>query len=317
MHKSIWPGTPKSGPSLMQVLPIRKSTGAAFPPLLRLWILPLLTSGLLMADFLFFGMNSVQVTMIAALFIVIVGVPHGTLDIEIASVRFGKSSVAGKITILSGYLACAAGMAFCWFIAPAIALTLFLIISIVHFGLDWRGGADPFLAMMVGWALIAMPALSHPQEVSDIFALLTGSPTGSTISALLACAAAPAALGSLVFAFWAFKNNERQNAVDVVACMAAAVFLPPLVAFAIFFCGLHSPRHMAEAMRESAGISAAKKIVIITAVFLLSLAIGVLLFFGQNDLQVESGVIRTAFILISILTVPHFVLEHYKPTATL
>lgn len=299
----------------MNVFPIRRSTGAAFPPLLRLWILPFLAVGLILADVFFIKLNSVQATMIAALFIAIVGIPHGTLDVEIASTRFGKSNASGKVAILAGYLACAAGMAACWMFAPAVALALFLVISIVHFGLDWRGGADPFLAMMVGWALIALPALSHPQEVSDIFAILTGSPTGSTISALLACAAAPAALGSLVFAFWAFKNNERQNAVDVIACMAAAIFLPPLIAFAVFFCGLHSPRHMAEALRDSTGVSSAKKGAIITAVFLLSLAIGVLLFLGQSDLQVESGVIRTAFMLISILTVPHFVLEHYRPNA--
>jgi beta-carotene 15,15'-dioxygenase len=312
MHKAIWPGTPKSGPNYMTVFPIRRSTGAKFPPLLRLWILPFLAGSLILADAILGGLNSAQAAMVAALFIVIVGIPHGTLDVEIASARFGQSSASGKMAILAGYLTCAAAMTLCWMFAPAIALSLFLIISIIHFGLDWRGGADPFLAMMVGWALIAMPALSHPQQVSDIFALLTGSRTGSTISALLACAAAPAALGSLVFAFWAFKNNERQNAVDVMACMVAAVFLPSLVAFAVFFCGLHSPRHMAEALHDSAGISSAKKGVIIVAVFLLSSAIGVLLFLGQGNLQIESGVIRTAFVLISILTVPHFILEHWK-----
>ena len=312
MHKSTWPGTPKSGPTRMQASSIRRSTGAAFPPLLRLWILPFLAGGLILADAITGGLNSAQATMVAALAIVIVGIPHGTLDVEIASARFGKTNASGKIAILAGYLACAAGMALCWFAAPAIALSFFLIISIIHFGLDWRGGADPFLAMMVGWALIAMPALSHPQAVSDIFALLTGSPTGSTISALLACAAAPAALGSLVFAFWAFKNNERQNAIDVIACLAAAILLPPLIAFAVFFCGLHSPRHMAEALRDSTGISAVKKSFIIAAVFLLSLAIGVLLFVEQSDLQIEASVIRTAFTLISILTVPHFILEHWK-----
>jgi beta-carotene 15,15'-dioxygenase len=315
MHNWIWSGTPKSGPTLMTVFPIRTSTGAAFPSLLRLWILPFLAATLILANLISAEMSSVQATMIAALAIVIVGIPHGTLDIEIATARFGRSNGIGKLTILGGYLACAAGMALCWMIAPAIALAVFLVISIVHFGLDWRGSADPFLAMMVGWALIALPALSHPQEVSDIFALLTGSSAGSTISALLACAAAPAALGSLVFAFWAFKNDEVQNAVDVIACMAAAIFLPPLVAFAVFFCGLHSPRHMAEAMRDSAGISSVKKAAIIAAVSLLSLAMGVLLYLGQGDLQIESGVIRAAFVLISILTVPHFVLEHFKPTA--
>jgi beta-carotene 15,15'-dioxygenase len=164
IHNRIWPGTPKSGLTPMNVFPIRTSTGAAYPSLLRLWILPFLAGGLILANAIFADMNNVQVTMIAALAIVIVGIPHGTLDIEIATARFGRSSGVGKLTILAGYLSCAAGMALCWMLAPALALTLFLVISIVHFGLDWRGGADPFLAMMVGWALIALPALSPPDR---------------------------------------------------------------------------------------------------------------------------------------------------------
>lgn len=291
----------------------RNPMGAASFVMVRPWGLAILTGCLITSNLVVDGMNSLAMTMIAALAIVLVGIPHGTLDVEIAAARFGQSSFIGKTKILTAYIACAAIMAACWYVAPAAALSLFLIISIVHFGLDWRGGADPFLAMMVGWALVALPALTHPSDVANIFSILTGGPVGSTISALLACASVPAALGSLVFAYWAFTNNERQNAIDVVSCIIAALFLPPLIAFAIFFCGLHSPRHMAEALRETKGISAAKKAAIVGAVFMLSMAIGVVIFVGQAEMKVEEGFIRTAFMLISILTMPHFILEHFDP----
>jgi Brp/Blh family beta-carotene 15,15'-monooxygenase len=197
-----------------------------------------------------------------------------------------------------------------WLQLPELALISFLIISIVHFSRDWRGGVDPFLAMMVGWALVALPALASPDDVAMIFAALTGSDNGAVIAALLGAASVPAALGSLVFAYWAFRHDDKQSALEVLACIAAALFLPPLVAFAIFFCGLHSPRHMADALRETGDLSPMKKTAIICAVFALSLGLGVLMFLYQGDVPADMGIIRTAFILISTLTVPHFILEH-------
>jgi Brp/Blh family beta-carotene 15,15'-monooxygenase len=164
--------------------------------------------------------------------------------------------------------------------------------------------------MMVGWALVALPALASPGDVATIFAALTGSQNGTVIAALLGAASVPAALGSLVFAYWAFSHNDKQSALEVLACIAAALLLPALVAFAVFFCGLHSPRHMADALRETGALSSIKKAVIIAAVSALSLGLGVLMFLYQGDVPADMGVIRSAFILISTLTVPHFILEH-------
>jgi Brp/Blh family beta-carotene 15,15'-monooxygenase len=248
--------------------------------------------------------------MLAAVAIVLAGVPHGTLDVEIAAAHFGQKGFAGKAKIIGGYLACAGAMVLLWLQLPELALISFLIISIVHFSRDWRGGVDPFLAMMVGWALVALPALASPDDVAMIFAALTGSDNGAVIGALLGAASVPAALGSLVFAYWAFRHDDKQSALEVLACIAAALLLPPLVAFAIFFCGLHSPRHMADALRETGDLSPIKKAAIICAVFALSLGLGVLMFLYQGDVPADMGIIRTAFILISTLTVPHFILEH-------
>ncbi|MFN5128928.1 MAG: Brp/Blh family beta-carotene 15,15'-dioxygenase [Sphingomonadaceae bacterium] len=286
------------------------SAGATFPKMLRLFALPLATLLLVIIDRFWGGMNSTHVNMLAAVAIVLAGIPHGTLDVEIAAAHFGQKGITGKIRIIGGYLLCAAFMVFLWILLPELALISFLIISIVHFSRDWRGGVDPFLAMMVGWALVALPALASPDDVAMIFAALTGSNNGAVIAALLGAASVPAALGSLVFAYWAFRHDDKQSALEVLACIVAALFLPPLVAFAIFFCGLHSPRHMADALRETGDLSPLKKTAIICAVFALSLGLGVLMFLYQGDVPADMGIIRTAFILISTLTVPHFILEH-------
>ncbi len=278
--------------------------------MLRLFALPVATLLLVIIDRFWGGMNSPHVNMLAAVAIVLAGIPHGTLDVEIAAAHFGQKGITGKIRIIGGYLLCAAAMVLLWILLPELALISFLIISIVHFSRDWRGGVDPFLAMMVGWALVALPALASPDDVAMIFAALTGSNNGAVIAALLGAASVPAALGSLVFAYWAFRHDDKKSALEVLACIVAALFLPPLVAFAIFFCGLHSPRHMADALRETGDLSPLKKTAIICAVFALSLGLGVVMFLYQGDVPADMGIIRTAFILISTLTVPHFILEH-------
>ena len=278
--------------------------------MLRLFALPVTTLLLIIIDRFWGGMTSTHANMLAAVAIVLAGIPHGTLDVEIAAAHFGKKGIAGKAMIIASYLGCAAAMVLLWMLIPELALISFLIISIVHFSRDWRGGVDPFLAMMVGWALVALPALASPGDVASIFAALTGNQNGAIIAALLGAASVPAALGSLVFAYWAFSHNDKQSALEVIACIAAALLLPPLIAFAVFFCGLHSPRHMADALRETGTLSFVKKAAIIAAVSALSLGLGVLMFLYQGDIPADMGVIRSAFVLISTLTVPHFILEH-------
>ncbi len=282
---------------------------AQVPPKARLWVLPILTFVLILLD-QFAALASPQITMIAAMAIVLAGIPHGTLDVEIASTRFGLAGRSQKLAITACYGGCALLMLAAWQLLPELALTGFLVISVVHFSADWRGGVDPFLAMMVGWALIALPALSHPQGVAVIFEMLTGNENGETIAALLACSAVPAALGSLVFAFWAYQHGDATSALDVISCIIASLLLPPLIAFAVFFCGLHSPRHMLDALRETGGLSASKTAIIIAAVTALSLGAGAILFAGYDDMGLDSAVIRTGFVLLSALTVPHFILEH-------
>ena len=290
--------------------------GALVPPKLRLWALPFLTFALILLN-VFTELGSPTITMVAALTIVLAGIPHGTLDVEIASIRFGLSSRSQKMAIIAGYGFCTLAMMILWRQLPELALIAFLVISVVHFSADWHVGVDPFLAMMVGWALVALPALSHPRAVADIFEMLTGNQNGETVAALLACSSVPASLGSLVFAYWAFRHDDIKSVIEVLSCLIASLFLPPLIAFAVFFCGLHSPRHMMDALRETGGMSPKKTLIIIAAVTGLSIGLGMLLFTRYGDMPIDTAAIRTGFVLLSALTVPHFVLEHIMSAKTL
>ncbi len=271
--------------------------------------MPLGTAALMLAHFYLGGLNGPTATAIAAALILLCGVPHGTLDVEIAAIQFGRHGRADKLKITAAYAGCAAAMAALWAIVPSLALVIFLILSIIHFGADWRTGVDPFFAMMVGWALIALPALAHPAQVAAIFETLTGDGHGATIAALLACTAIPALLGSLLFGLQAFKRVQSLTGLDVICCLIAALVLPPLAGFAVFFCGLHSPRHLAEALRQSGPASNGKKAIIGGAVLAFSFAMAVVIFLADRTASVDANIIRTAFVLLSILTVPHFILE--------
>jgi beta-carotene 15,15'-dioxygenase len=301
-------GVPVSG-FAKAVAYMTRSIGAATPPSLRLWALPLITVTLLFIESVV-GIGSPKLTLFATLAIVVSGIPHGTLDVEIAAKRFSLSGLPNKFAIILAYLGCALLMIILWDMIPEAALSVFLFISIVHFSADWHGSVDPFLAMMVGWAIIAFPALSHPASVAEIFKILTGNQNGKIIADLLACASVPAVLGSLVFSYWSVQKGDAKIAIDVACCLIAALLLPPLIAFAVFFCGLHSPRHMRDALKETDGISPLKKTMIVAAVTGLSFGMGVIIFTGNNMTTPDAAVIRAGIILLSTLTVPHFILEH-------
>lgn len=293
----------------MTTLSLPRTTGAAAISALRLCLLPVVTLCLVLAHKNLGPLAGAQLTALSALAIALFGIPHGALDVEIIALRYGLVSRLQRLKIIAGYLACTAAVAAAWIAAPELALCLFLFVSILHFSRDWYASVDPFLSLMVAWALVATPALTKPNEVAAIFNVLTGNENGRIIADLLACASVPALLGCLTFAFWSFRNGAAKTAVEVLTCLLATLFLPPLLAFAVFFCGLHSPRHMADALQETGSIPRAKKAAIIVAVSLLSVAGGALLLFGQDHIAAESGIIRSAIILISILTVPHFALE--------
>jgi len=96
---------------------------------------------------------------------------------------------------------------------------------------------------------------------------------------------------------------------ELAVLATAAVVLPPLVFFILYFCGLHSPRHLLHAAqnlnRKSAIITAA-------GVTLLTVVLGGLVVMQAPVGRLDERLLQLTFIGLAVLTVPHMILiEHW------
>jgi hypothetical protein len=69
----------------MTIILYPHSTGATFPKMLRLFALPAATLLLIIIDRFWGGMTSTHANMLAAVAIVLAGIPHGTFKVSLAS----------------------------------------------------------------------------------------------------------------------------------------------------------------------------------------------------------------------------------------
>lgn len=246
---------------------------------------------------------------------VILSLPHGASDIVLADrllrAQLGKSWL--PVFVLA-YAGAALAMLLVWQIWPVAALSLFLILSVFHFGgtdLAELRAPRPRLAWMiaVGSAPIVVPALAFPVQIQALFALLAGS-GGVALAEVLRTQGAIAWGGAVLASLhWPGPKLDRLPLAAWLAGVTAVfILLPPLLAFAIYFGLLHNTRALRDlsrtiGMRWTALIRLSAWPSIAA---LAGLAAGWWLM--QEHYGHSAAAIRTAFIGIAALTVPHMIL---------
>lgn len=257
--------------------------------------------------------------------LVLVGAPHGIFDIDVAlwaAPRRGR--VAWLTVLLAGYLGLMIVVAAGWAWAPGATLAGFLAVSVGHFGLEDgpARGACPALERGVGAgvrgaAVILGPALLHPASVDAVFAALAGT-TPARVEAVTAAVAAP--LVAVWVAGLAFtlagqaKRRAGGEAAELLGLCALFAVAPPLLAFAVYFCGVHAVRHAVEMARLSGarGVRAqagwaARRMAPVAAVLALGLAVALAASPRLTGATAASAVVWS-FRLLAALTLPHLVL---------
>ncbi len=173
--------------------------------------------------------------------IIVLGVPHGALDGEIARPvlrpRLGRAWV---LAFALPYLVLAGAVLLAWRAAPMPTLAAFLAVSVWHFGRE-DGGEGLGIASRGGLA-VALPVLIHPAATAHIFGVVAGvalhrPPPWLRAASLLWVPAA-------VAASWNEIRSGNGHAVrERVPDAAAFVLLPPIVAFGLYFVLVHAPSH--------------------------------------------------------------------------
>ena len=115
-------------------------------------------------------------------------------------------------------------------------------------------------------------------------------------------------LGGVILAVFERVCRDWLTALEITAVSGLALLTPPLVAFTVFFCGMHSARHIL----RTADYSGRSEVRLLAVAALLPM-LGVLAasagaWYFLQDTALDARVIQIVFVGLAALTVPHMAL---------
>ncbi len=253
------------------------------------------------------------INLCALLFVILIGLPHGAFDGAIAAhLGAGKSAyTAAKFVVY--YSLTSATIIALWFALPGEMLLIFLIISVIHFG--WGDASAkfglPFFVQITlhGGVPVFGIIYFHPDEVASLFSVLTfGAPelamlSGHFAAPILLC------LGILYAVLALHDSALRGRFIEITIITALLAALPPLVGFALYFCLIHTSRHMRRIWYILSAAAAPKRLMMQAAGYTIaSWLFGAFAFLWLNESTFEAELIQVVFIGLAALTVPHMIL---------
>ncbi len=248
--------------------------------------------------------------------IVFLGFPHGALDIFLIQ-DLGHSPQA-ILAIVCVYLLAILAMVFFWILFPNGALLFFIAYSCFHFAqsdLSREESGSLFLIVEFLARLLApffIPFGFHPErslnlarQVQDTAFLNAASPLFQPL-ALLAVV-----LSSMIFIRGLSKRRMPESEWQVmtveplIVCILFLV-LDPLYSLSIYFCFIHSVKHLVNFLNSSVAVSGKK----ILPVLILPIVAVVMLpvFFDRGFSRIEDSLFKWSILILSSLALPHAIL---------
>ena len=258
------------------------------------------------------AMPAVDLAALAA--VAVIGLPHGALDGAIAMhLGLGRNPLI-FLRFLLLYIGMAGLVIVAWMMAPTACLLAFLFISMLHFGAgDARHGTGWLRSIEVvahgGLVVVGISQLHRP-EVDIIFGYLTGAdtmPVWNILDIMTAVVGVAVAI-CIIQGLW--HRRWRITALELVALGVLFAMTPPLVGFAVYFCLVHSARHVAGVLgslrRDMSRAALINQATLLTVASWV--AGGLALWWFGDQTNPEPMLMRVVFIGLAALTVPHMIL---------
>ena len=254
-----------------------------------------------------------HISLIALAFVVVVGLPHGAFDGAIAQQLGYSRTWRAMCRFIVVYLGLAGAVVAFWIWQPGLALALFLLISAVHFGYGDATGATAVSRMVQiaahGGVAVFGISLFHLQQVTPLFAALTG---GDVALAVLMAELFPLAMIPVAGLYLICAIREaalRSRLVELALLCLLLSIVPPLVGFAVYFCVIHTGRHMQHIWQHLRRRATPRYILGEAALFTVaSWAAGVMIWLWLDSGNVSQDFLQVIFIGLAALTVPHMIL---------
>jgi Brp/Blh family beta-carotene 15,15'-monooxygenase len=195
--------------------------------------------------------------LICLFLILVIGVSHGSLD-HIKGKRLLKIfDIKNVLFFYVSYILLAIFIILSWVLLPAISLLLFLVVASYHFGKEDtqflttnNNLINQLLFFFKGSLIILAPMFFHFDETVTIYKfLLVEDEAFYTIldyietNKILLIGIVLSTLSSVLLFIKEFEIKKFVIFLDYFSIIILNYYLPPLVAFTLYFCFLHSLRH--------------------------------------------------------------------------
>jgi Brp/Blh family beta-carotene 15,15'-monooxygenase len=252
--------------------------------------------------------------------IALFGIAHGGIDPWLMN-RLARIRRPMLLFWLGAYVGLASAFIGIVILQPVLALLLFLLLSIWHFGRSdapfqgfrrsspvvWLSGSIPIIGPMFG----------HPEQTGQLFAWMIGTDAQVVIQTV-------ALIGPMLMLSWSAalfilwqQSSEPGNMagfIELLVLAGAMILLPPIIAFTFYFCVVHSTRHFLDILAASGPISLTRERAFFlfrqaAPATLLALVLGIMVwwFLGseRNLTGMTADAVRVLFWGLAALTVPH------------
>ena len=252
-------------------------------------------------------------SLVALAFVVVIGLPHGAFDGAIARHLGYSRTLGGLIKFTTAYLGLAAAVVAFWVWQPGLALALFLLISAVHFGYaDATAASGIARAVQIaahGGVAVFGISLFHLQEVTPLYAALTN---GDITLAIMMTEIFPLFIMPVAALYLIAAIRDvglRPRLVELALLCLLLSVVPPLVGFAMYFCVIHTGRHMRHIWDRVSSHTAPRYILSQAVWFTLaSWGGGAIMLLWLDSGNISQDLLQVIFIGLAALTVPHMIL---------
>jgi len=270
--------------------------------------------------------NELIISFFCLFLILSIGISHGALDNYKANKLLSIYKTKNKSIFFIIYILISAIIILIWSLYSSYTLIAFLIVASYHFGREdtsflyqEHSNIDQALYLIKGSLIIFAPLFFHFDETLKIFETLMLSNNFIIFLQdehwLINVSLFLSILGYFYFIFRNKLQDFEILLLDMLSIIILNFVFSPLIAFTLYFCFLHSIRHIISISHElnkndflkgvKVFIRKALPLTIITAILYLFAALFLSKFFSLNDV-----IIKVIFIGLASLTFPHILLEY-------
>ncbi|MEQ8667918.1 MAG: Brp/Blh family beta-carotene 15,15'-dioxygenase [Pirellulales bacterium] len=288
------------------------------------------SAAVIMSELIGVGISQVsllQLSIAAAFGMMLVGVPHGALDhlvglrllnqMQRTVPRSIRKERLSKLLVFSlSYGLVVIVVIVGWFIAPATTLLIFFALSAWHFGLEEEEVHVSSLLSHVasiarGGMLIWVPCVFQPDQITNVLAsVFPYSHSANSRLIVYSIQIASPILVLLTLVDLVIHKTHFIHCIRVSIFGILFAIVHPVVSFVVYFCGWHSIRGLIKLYGDLARPTMLKFIASLAPVSCVTMLLFVAgLWYWNTQGELTPAVMKTLFIGISAIAVPHLILH--------